>query len=176
MNGSPTNTPRCGGSMIQRCVCRTALRWKSSTVHTPSMARERSRFSGSTFAGPNEPMTLSNCSASRAPSTRSVRRPNLFMQGLLAFREAITGQGIFFAMVETLRSLENRGYIIRKPHPAGGRAMPAKLTPQGAEQLLSVHLAMREVEERLLQGLTPEDQMRLRKVLEHCLASLQSER
>jgi DNA-binding MarR family transcriptional regulator len=79
------------------------------------------------------------------------------------------------SMVETLQSLEKRGFIIRKPHPAGGRAMPAELTPQGAEQLLIVHMAMREVEERLLRGLTPEDQTHLREVLEHCLASLQSE-
>jgi DNA-binding MarR family transcriptional regulator len=79
------------------------------------------------------------------------------------------------SMVELLRSLETRGFIVRRPHPSGGRAMPAELTPEGAKQLLAVHLAMRDVEERLLRDLEPEERTRLRKMLERCLASLRSE-
>jgi DNA-binding MarR family transcriptional regulator len=80
------------------------------------------------------------------------------------------------SMVELLKSLEARGFVVRRPHPAGGRAMPAELTRQGAKQLMMVRLAMRELEDRLLRGVTSEDRTRLRVMLEHCLASLRSER
>lgn len=79
------------------------------------------------------------------------------------------------SMVELLQSLEARGLIVRRPHPSGGRAMPAELTPEGAKQLLAVHLAMREVEEKLLRDLGAEERRHLRRLLENCLASLRSE-
>ncbi|SPE37769.1 Transcriptional regulator [Candidatus Sulfopaludibacter sp. SbA6] len=80
------------------------------------------------------------------------------------------------SMVELLRSLETRGLIVRRPDPSGGRAMPAELTPQGARQLLAVHLAMRAVEDRLLRDLEPDERARLRQLLERCLASLTESR
>jgi DNA-binding MarR family transcriptional regulator len=80
------------------------------------------------------------------------------------------------SMVELLKSLEIRGLIVRRPHPSGGRAMPAELTPQGAKQLLAVHMAMREVEQRLLHDLEPAERTRLRELLERCVSSLRRER
>ena len=80
------------------------------------------------------------------------------------------------SMVELLRSLEARGLIVRRPALSGGRAMPAELTTLGARRMLAVHLAMRDVEERLLCGLEPEERARFRRLLEHCLASLRSGR
>jgi len=76
------------------------------------------------------------------------------------------------SMVTLLKSLETRGLIVRRANPDGGRAMPAELTSEGARQLMVFHLALREVEHRLLHALSPEDQARLRGLLEHCLESL----
>jgi DNA-binding MarR family transcriptional regulator len=62
----------------------------------------------------------------------------------LAWDRFVTPQ----SMVALLSSLESRGLIVRRPHPAGGRAMPAEITARGSEQLMVVRMAMREVEHR----------------------------
>ncbi len=53
--------------------------------------------------------------------------------------------------------------------------MPAELTKEGHSQLLSVHLAMRQVEQRLLNSLSAADISRLRKLLEACLTGIERE-
>jgi DNA-binding MarR family transcriptional regulator len=73
------------------------------------------------------------------------------------------------SMVEILASLERRGLISRSAKPEGGRTMPAELTKEGHSQLLSVHLAMRQVEERLLKSLSTAEISQLRKLLEACM-------
>jgi hypothetical protein len=52
--------------------------------------------------------------------------------------------------------------------------MPAELTKEGRSQLLSVHLAMRQVEHRLLNSLSTADISQLRKLLEACLAGMET--
>jgi len=79
------------------------------------------------------------------------------------------------SMAEILASLEGRGLISRSPKPDFGRAMPAELTNEGHSQLLSVHLAMRNVEQRLLNSLSSADIPRLRKLLEACLVGIEKE-
>ena len=79
------------------------------------------------------------------------------------------------SMVEILASLERRGLISRSAKPDRGRAMPAELTKEGHSQLLSVHLAMRQVEQRLLNSLSAADISRLRKLLEACLTGIERE-
>jgi DNA-binding MarR family transcriptional regulator len=79
------------------------------------------------------------------------------------------------SMVMLLKPLEIRGLIVRRANPEGGRTMPAELTRQGTKQLMAFRLAMREVEQRLLRTLPPEDQVRFRTLLERCLESLRSE-
>ena len=79
------------------------------------------------------------------------------------------------SMVEILASLERRGLISRSAQPDRGRAMPAELTKEGHSQLLSVHLAMRQVEHRLLNSLSTADISRLRMLLEACLTGIESE-
>jgi len=76
-------------------------------------------------------------------------------------------------MVEILASLEHRGLISRMTKPEGGRAMPAELTREGHSSVLTVHRAMRSVENRLLGRLSQEDVSRLRRLLEDCLAALE---
>jgi DNA-binding MarR family transcriptional regulator len=78
-------------------------------------------------------------------------------------------------MVEMLVSLERRGLISRSARPEGGRAMPAELTKEGHARLLSVHLAMRQVEQRLLNSLSTADISQLRKLLEACLICIEKE-
>jgi DNA-binding MarR family transcriptional regulator len=79
------------------------------------------------------------------------------------------------SMVEILASLERRGLISRSPKPEGGRAMPAELTSAGHAQLLSVHLAMRQVEQRILNSLSKTDVAQLRKLLQACLVGIDNE-
>jgi DNA-binding MarR family transcriptional regulator len=79
------------------------------------------------------------------------------------------------SMVEVLACLESRGLISRSAKPDRGRAMPAELTKEGHSQLLSVHLAMRQVEQRLLNSLSTADISRLRNLLEACLTGIEKE-
>ena len=79
------------------------------------------------------------------------------------------------SMVEILASLERNGLISRSAKPNRGRAMPAELTKEGHSQLLSVHLAMRHVEQRLLTALSAADTSQLRKLLEACLIGIEQE-
>jgi DNA-binding MarR family transcriptional regulator len=79
------------------------------------------------------------------------------------------------SMVEILASLERRRLISRSAKPEGGRALPAELTREGHAQLLSVHLAMRRVEQRLLKSLSTADISLLRKLLEACLTGIETE-
>ena len=87
----------------------------------------------------------------------------------LARMHSVTPQ----TMIEILASLERRGLISRMTRPDGGRAMPAELTEEGHSSVLTVHRAMRSVEERLLRPLSGEDVSRLRRLLEDCLAALE---
>ena len=75
-------------------------------------------------------------------------------------------------MIEILSSLEHRGLISRAAAPDGGRARPAELTRQGQSSVLTVHRAMRSVEEKLLSSLSPQDVSRLRRLLEECQTAL----
>jgi DNA-binding MarR family transcriptional regulator len=79
------------------------------------------------------------------------------------------------SMVEMLVSLERRGLVSRSARPEGGRAMPAELTKEGHARLLSVHLAMRQVEQRLLNSLSTAEISQLRKLLEACLIGIEKE-
>lgn len=87
----------------------------------------------------------------------------------LARIQSVTPQ----TMVEILASLERRGLISRMTRPEGGRAMPAELTREGHSSVLTVHRAMRSVENRLLGTLSQEGVSRLRRLLEECLVALE---
>jgi DNA-binding MarR family transcriptional regulator len=79
------------------------------------------------------------------------------------------------SMVEILAFLERRGLVSRSARPEGGRAMPAELTGKGQAQLLRVHLAMRQVEQRLLDSFSTTDISQLRKLLEACLIGIEKQ-
>lgn len=88
----------------------------------------------------------------------------------LARAHSVTPQ----TMGEMIASLELRGLISRTAKPEGGRAMPAELTKEGAAKVLAVHLAMRQVEGRLASALSKEDVSHLRRLLEGCLAAIET--
>jgi DNA-binding MarR family transcriptional regulator len=79
------------------------------------------------------------------------------------------------SMVEILASLERGGLISRSAKPNQGRAMPAELTKEGHSRTLSVHLAMRQVEQQLLSALSTADISQLRRLLEACLIGIEKE-
>jgi DNA-binding MarR family transcriptional regulator len=87
----------------------------------------------------------------------------------LARLHAVTPQ----SMIEILASLERRGLISRSVKTEGGRAMPAELTRAGHAAVLSVHLAMRDVERRLLNSLSAAQVSQLRNLLEACLINIE---
>jgi DNA-binding MarR family transcriptional regulator len=87
----------------------------------------------------------------------------------LARLHAVTPQ----SMIEILASLERRGLISRSVKTEGGRAMPAELTKEGHAEVLSVHLAMRDVERRLLDSLSRAEVSQLRNLLEACLIGIE---
>jgi DNA-binding MarR family transcriptional regulator len=78
-------------------------------------------------------------------------------------------------MVEILALLEHRGLISRTAKPEGGRAMPAELTKEGGAKVLTVHLAMRQVEGRLLSSLSKEEVSSLRRLLGDCLIAIETQ-
>lgn len=78
-------------------------------------------------------------------------------------------------MVEILMFLERKGLLVRKSQPEGGRAMLAELTQEGVRKVFAVHLAMRQVEHRLLRALPAEDISRMRQLLEDCLMGLEKD-
>ena len=78
------------------------------------------------------------------------------------------------SMVPVLQALESQGWIVRRP-PARGRTMPAELTAHGRERLKAGRTAMSEVESRLLDGLSADERLLFRELLERCLNSLRPE-
>jgi DNA-binding MarR family transcriptional regulator len=53
--------------------------------------------------------------------------------------------------------------------------MPAELTKEGGAKVLTVHLAMRQVEGRLLSSLSKEEISSLRRLLEYCLIAIETQ-
>lgn len=78
-------------------------------------------------------------------------------------------------MVEILSLLERRALISRTARPEGGRAMVAELTREGSAKVLAVHLAMRQIEQRLLSSLSKEEVSSLRRLLGDCLIAIEPE-
>ena len=76
------------------------------------------------------------------------------------------------SMVDLLKAMEDAGLIIRRPPPAGGRVLPAELTPAGVHALRTCRSVIADTEARLLADLAPQERRQLRDLLERCLTSL----
>ncbi|OQB01347.1 MAG: Multidrug resistance operon repressor [Chloroflexi bacterium ADurb.Bin222] len=68
-----------------------------------------------------------------------------------------------------MRKLEETGLLARQPHPADGRAWQFTLTVAGSALWGQVQHYRREKAQRLLAGLTPEEQQILLALLERAL-------
>jgi DNA-binding MarR family transcriptional regulator len=86
----------------------------------------------------------------------------------LARRAFLTPQ----TMNQTLRSLEDKRWVTRSPHPGHGRIRQASLTPGGREALLACHEAADAIEERMLAGLRPRDRQQFESALRACIDAL----
>ncbi len=70
-----------------------------------------------------------------------------------------------------MRKLEETGLLERQPHPADGRAWQFTLTAAGSELWARVQRYRRQKAERLLAGLTSEEQQTLLTLLERAIAT-----
>lgn len=71
-----------------------------------------------------------------------------------------------------LQSLERDGYVTRPTAAPIGRALPARLTPSGQQDLAEASRAVRAVEQQMLAELTELDQIETRRLLQHLVTSL----
>jgi DNA-binding MarR family transcriptional regulator len=71
-----------------------------------------------------------------------------------------------------LQSLERDGYVTRPIEARVGKALPASLTPAGRRSLARATVAVRSVEQRMLAGLTEQDQTEARRLLSSIVSSL----
>ena len=69
------------------------------------------------------------------------------------------------AMNMVLRALQERGLVTRPAAVSSGRSLPAELTRQGIDMLARTDSGIRAAEQRLLAGLTEQDQRALRRIL-----------
>src|SRR5262245_32494537 len=69
------------------------------------------------------------------------------------------------SMNEVLLGLEQRGLVRRRAHPEHGRILQARLTPRGHKLLSACDAGVRDVEARMMRGLSGRDQATLRRAL-----------
>ncbi len=72
----------------------------------------------------------------------------------------------------TLSNLERAGLVERNPDPDHGRAQPGLLTGTGKHTLATAHRTIRDVEERMMDGIGAVDAKRLTAALMRCAERL----
>jgi DNA-binding MarR family transcriptional regulator len=75
-------------------------------------------------------------------------------------------------MNQTLRGLEDKHWVTRRPHPGHARILQAGLTQEGRAVLRACHAAADAIEEQMLAGLSPEDRRQLEAALRACIDAL----
>ena len=75
-------------------------------------------------------------------------------------------------MNQTLRGLEERHWVTRRPHPGHGRILQADLTRDGRAALRACHQAADAVEGQMIAGLSPDDLGQLKAALRACIDAL----
>ncbi|TQS92804.1 MarR family transcriptional regulator [Arthrobacter sp. TS-15] len=71
-----------------------------------------------------------------------------------------------------LQALERDGYVTRPAEARVGKVLPAQLTPLGRSSLSTASTAVREVENRMLAGMTHDEQKAAFKALRSMIHSL----
>lgn len=73
-----------------------------------------------------------------------------------------------------LQTLEHDGLVERVADAATGRAIPTRLTKSGREQLKTASAAVKDVEDRMVGTLSPDDRAALAATLRQCVTALRS--
>lgn len=76
------------------------------------------------------------------------------------------------SMSVLLQALEREGSVTRPAEAAVGKVLPTQLTQQGRQQLQKATTAVRNVEVRMLSGMSVEDQSQARRLLRSMSTSL----
>ncbi|MGW0561506.1 MarR family winged helix-turn-helix transcriptional regulator [Streptomyces sp. NPDC003016] len=76
------------------------------------------------------------------------------------------------SMADMVRALESRGLIRREPNPRNRREKVVLLTDAGRRLLAEYAGPARRLEERMVQGLGPEEIVRFRETLNHAWRAL----
>ncbi len=71
-----------------------------------------------------------------------------------------------------LQGLQREGLVTRPEQPTSGRILPTELTDAGRQQLSTASSAIRDVENRMLTGLSAAERTSLTALLKACAASL----
>ncbi|GAA2080524.1 MarR family winged helix-turn-helix transcriptional regulator [Microbacterium hatanonis] len=71
-----------------------------------------------------------------------------------------------------LQTLQRDGLVTRADQPASGRVLPTRLTDAGRAQLAQASAAVKQVENRMIDGLPATDRAALTRLLQHCITSL----
>lgn len=102
---------------------------------------------------------------------------------LLAQRPGLSNselaRGVFVtrqSMNVLLQALERDGQVVRPAAAPVGKALPARLTPQGREVLGTATAAVRSVEVRMLSGLTESEQADALRILQSMVRALREPR
>ena len=74
-----------------------------------------------------------------------------------------------------LQQLERDGVVTRPSVPSTGRTLPAHLTPHGRAQLKEASEAVRSVELKMLDGMSPSEQGEAFRILQRMIHGLQSD-
>ncbi len=75
---------------------------------------------------------------------------------------------------EMLAVLVAHGYLERKPHPTHGRIVRMKLTAAGRKVLAKGTAVVERATNRMLSGLTTDEQRRLARYLDRCAGALET--
>lgn len=74
-----------------------------------------------------------------------------------------------------LQALERDGYVTRPEEARVGKVLPTQLTPRGMRSLEKATVAVRAVEDRMLAGLTQEEQSNALEILRSMVHSLRDD-
>ncbi|WFR67466.1 MarR family transcriptional regulator [Curtobacterium flaccumfaciens] len=74
-----------------------------------------------------------------------------------------------------LQALERDGSVTRPTEAPVGKALPARLTPQGRQRLEQATVAVRSVEVRMLGGMTGDEQAAALRILRSMIRSLRDD-
>jgi DNA-binding MarR family transcriptional regulator len=140
---------------------------------TPSSSPEVAEFAGQLFF---RLWRASHTRIATALESIGLTPASFGLLNVLAAREGAMQQELGCAMgvdpstmVALIDSLEGAGLAKRRPHPKDRRARAVGITPKGRRALEKGRGMAAQVEDEVLQGLTPDERRQLHKLLRRAL-------